>query len=223
MSIRLVISGVALACSMALAAAASETAPRVHLGGPFALTDQHGTVRHDTDFRGHYMLVYFGYNWCPDVCPMSLYNITAALEQLGDQATKVQPIYVTIDPERDTVEEMKAYAEHFHPSLVALTGTLAQTEAVAEAYGVRYERVGEGADDYYVDHTALIYLMDPAGSFVRFFSHEAMAAEIALGLKEAWQAGDPARGAEAIDSAPSDHVGGGRRVLEPTTATGTRS
>lgn len=165
--------------------AESQAAPKVQIGGPFELVDQHGAVRQDSDFRGRYMLVYFGYNWCPDVCPTSLLNITLALEKLDGIAPPIQPIYITVDPERDTVEEMKAYAEHFHPSLVALTGNQTQIAKAADAYYVVYEKAGEdGSADYFVDHTAFIYLMDPEGNFVRFFSHEAMAEEIATGVLE---------------------------------------
>ena len=163
----------------------SEVPPHIEIGGPFELTDQHGAVRRDTDFRGRYMLVYFGYNWCPDVCPTSLYNMSVALDKLGPTAAFVQPIYITVDPERDTVEAMKDYAEHFHPSLVALTGRKAEIYAAARAYRVYFEKTGDvEGQDYFMDHTAFIYLMDTSGKFLRYFSHEAMAEEIATGIKE---------------------------------------
>ncbi|MEM7124451.1 MAG: SCO family protein [Pseudomonadota bacterium] len=156
---------------------------RVAIGGPFELVDQNGEVRSDSDFRGQFMLVYFGYNWCPDICPTTLWQVSAALDRLGEQAGQVQPIYITVDPERDTVDSMKYYASHFHPSLVALTGSQAQIADVASAYQVEYAKSGNvDGDDYYVDHTAYVFLMDPSGNFLRLFSHEALAEEIASGV-----------------------------------------
>ena len=162
-----------------------EAAQRVQIGGPFKLIDQHGAVRRDTDFKGQYMLVYFGYNWCPDICPSSLYNMTLALEKLGAAADRVQPIYITVDPERDTVEEMNVYADHFHPSLIALTGLQAQIAAVASAYGVRFNKAEEArGEDYFIDHTSFVYLMDPEGQFLRFFVHETTPDDMAAGIQK---------------------------------------
>lgn len=175
-------------CAAPIAAAVgddSEATLRAAIGGPFELVDQNGEVRRDSDFRGQFMLVYFGYNWCPDICPTTLWQVSAALDRLGDRAGHVQPIYITVDPERDTVADMKIYASHFHPSLVALTGGEAQIADVANAYHVEYEKSGNvDGDDYYVDHTAYVFLMDPSGNFLRFFSHEAQAEEIASGVQE---------------------------------------
>ena len=154
------------------------------VGGPFELVDQDGNVRRDTDFRDRYMLVYFGYNYCPDVCPTSLFNMTAALESLdqGD-AEQILPIYITVDPERDTVEEMKEYAGHFHPSLVALTGSADKIADVARAYRVYYAKAGED-EDYLMDHSSFIYLMGPDGQYVRHFSHNTTVEDMTSGLKE---------------------------------------
>lgn len=165
--------------------AETESEVRVQLGGPFELVDQFGATRHDSDFLGQYMLVYFGYIWCPDVCPAGLWNITLALEKLGERAKRVQPIFITVDPERDTVADMRRYAEHFHPSLVALTGNTLDIMSVADSYLVKYRKSGNvDGDDYMVDHSAYMYLMDPSGDFVRFFSHEAQSDEIATGIGE---------------------------------------
>src|SRR6202030_3057479 len=103
----------------------------VAIGGPFTLIDQNGVVRHDSDFRGELVLIYFGYTFCPDACPTALQNMSTALDELGDSAKGVQPIFVTVDPERDTVPQMKLYAANFHPRLVALTGSADQTIAAA--------------------------------------------------------------------------------------------
>src|SRR2546430_87373 len=103
------------------------------IGGPFTLVDQNGVTRRPDDFRGKLMLIYFGYTYCPDVCPTELQTMTEALERLGDKAPMVQPIFITVDPERDTPEQMKSYAENFDPRLVALTGSAAQVAEAAKA------------------------------------------------------------------------------------------
>ncbi|MCP4327550.1 MAG: SCO family protein [Alphaproteobacteria bacterium] len=154
------------------------------IGGPFELVDQNGETRRDTDFAGRHMLIYFGYNYCPDVCPTSLQNMTIALESLDrTEADRIEPIYITIDPERDTVAEMKSFAANFHPRLVALTGTPEQVAAAARSYRVYFKKAGEG-DDYLVDHSSFIYLMGPDGRYVRHFSHNSNPEEIAAALAE---------------------------------------
>ena len=127
------------------------------IGGSFTLTDQRGRTITDSDLRGRLLLVYFGYTYCPDVCPADLLGLSQAVAALDDN--RVQPIFITIDPERDTVETMAAYAKHFHPDLLALTGTPAQTTAVAKAYGVYARKASDGGDggDYLMDHTGQIY------------------------------------------------------------------
>jgi cytochrome oxidase Cu insertion factor (SCO1/SenC/PrrC family) len=154
------------------------------VGGPFELVDQNGNVRKDSDFRGRYMLVYFGYNYCPDVCPTTLSNITTAMESLdAETASRIQPIYITVDPERDSVANMKTYASNFYPGLVALTGTPDQIASAARAYRVYYKKNGDG-DDYLVDHSSFIYLIGPDGSYLRHFSHDANPDEIATALAD---------------------------------------
>ena len=140
------------------------------IGGPFELVDQHGAVRRDSDFRGGYMLVFFGYTFCPDVCPTELLKMTVALNELDpDDAAKVTPVFITVDPARDTVAEMKLYADSFHPRLVALTGSAEQTAAAAKAYRVYYAKVGDDEEDYLVDHSSFVYLMGPDGKYVHHF------------------------------------------------------
>ena len=144
------------------------------IGGPFSLVDQEGNAVTDMDFRGQYMLIYFGYTYCPDVCPTSLTDISDALERLGDLADKVTPILITIDPGRDTPEHLKEYASFFHPSLRALTGTREQIASVAKAYRVYFnkaKREDSTAEDYFMDHSSAIYLMGPDGTFRAHFSH----------------------------------------------------
>nr|WP_244626863.1 SCO family protein [Bradyrhizobium ivorense] len=142
---------------------------REPVGGPFTLTDQAGHERTDRDFRGRLMLVYFGFTTCPDVCPTDLQAIGLALDRLGGDADSVQPIFITVDPERDTASHLADYVPLFHPRLVGLTGSLEAIRKVADAYKVYYAKVPLQDADYTVDHTAYIYLMDRDGSYLGFF------------------------------------------------------
>jgi cytochrome oxidase Cu insertion factor (SCO1/SenC/PrrC family) len=157
------------------------------VGGPFTLTDQHGAQRTEQDFAGRYMLIYFGYTYCPDFCPMSLANMAQALDLLpAERAERVVPILITIDPERDTVEQLAEYAPLFHPRLVALTGSLEQIKDAAKAYRVYFGKAGNGdSDTYLMDHSTFIYLMGPDGKYVAHFSHSATPEEIAAGIEAA--------------------------------------
>jgi protein SCO1/2 len=143
------------------------------IGGPFTLVDQNGKARTDAEFRGRYMLIYFGYTFCPDICPTELQTISDALDTLGDKAAAVQPIFISIDPERDTEDTMKQYVSHFHPRLIGLTGTAAQIAAAAKAYRVYYAKVpvkGGGKNDYLMDHSGLVFLMGPDGRYLTHFT-----------------------------------------------------
>ncbi|MBM3502335.1 MAG: SCO family protein [Alphaproteobacteria bacterium] len=165
------------------------TAPQSNLnhpaiGGPFELTDQQGRTVTDRTFAGKYMLVFFGYTYCPDVCPLTLQNVHQALDQLGSRADPVVPIFVTIDPERDTVDLLRDYAGHFHPRQVALTGSLEQTKAIARSYGVYFGRARDsGSTDYLMDHSSLVFLMGPDGRYVTHFRGGLNADEIARHLR----------------------------------------
>jgi cytochrome oxidase Cu insertion factor (SCO1/SenC/PrrC family) len=155
------------------------------IGGPFALTDQNGVVRHDGDFRGRLMLIYFGYTYCPDACPTALTIIGAALEKLGASATSVQPIFITVDPARDTVAQMKSYAANFTPRLLALTGSDQEIAAAARGYRVYYAKVkGEGGDDYSMDHSSLVYLMGRDGRYLAHFGPDTTADQMAAAIKQ---------------------------------------
>lgn len=144
------------------------------IGGPFELVDQDGKPRRDSDFRGQYMLVNFGYTYCPDVCPLGLQVMAQALDMLPEEkAQKITPIFITVDPARDTVEQMKNYVGFFHPRMVGLTGTPEQVAGAAKAYRVYYKKVeSESAADYLMDHSAIIYLMGPDGNYLANFTHE---------------------------------------------------
>jgi len=155
------------------------------IGGPFALTDQNGVVRHDTDFRGKLMLIYFGYTYCPDACPAALTVMTSALDELGHAANDVRPIFITVDPERDTVAQMKAYASNFHPRLLALSGSAEETAAAARAYRIYFEKVKpEGGGDYLVDHSSLTFLIGRDGKFLTYFGPEVTADQMVAAIKK---------------------------------------
>jgi protein SCO1/2 len=153
------------------------------IGGPFKLTDQNGKLRSDADFRGQYTLVFFGYTNCPDVCPTTLQTLTDAMTDLGPKADKVTPVFITVDPERDTAKSLKDYAANFTPRLVMLTGSPADIAAVAKEYRVYYAKAGEGPN-YAMDHTALIYLMGPDGTYVTHYAPQATADDIAKDLRQ---------------------------------------
>jgi cytochrome oxidase Cu insertion factor (SCO1/SenC/PrrC family) len=161
------------------------------VGGPFTLVDQHGAEVTEEDFAGRFMLVYFGYTFCPDVCPMSLSNMVQALDLLDAEAKgEVVPIMISVDPARDTVEQLADYAPLFGPELVALTGSPEQVDAAAKAYRVYYNKVEQDDPDaYLMDHSAFIYLMGPDGSYRRHFSASASPEELADGLREQLAAG----------------------------------
>ena len=144
------------------------------VGGPFSLVDQDGRRVSDRDFRGKALIVEFGFTFCPDVCPLGLTRIAEVMDALGADARRVQPIFVTVDPGRDTPAVVKDYVRHFSDDVVGLTGTAEEIAAVARAYRVYFKLNGDPAKDpnYTVDHSALIYVMDREGRFVGTFTHE---------------------------------------------------
>jgi protein SCO1 len=158
----------------------------VSVGGPFTLTDQNGATRGSDDFRGKLMLIYFGYTFCPDVCPTELQTMSEAIDRLGAKGDAVQPIFITVDPARDTQEQLKAYAENFHPRLLALTGSAEQIAQAARAYKVFYQPVKQGDGEYLMDHSSVVYLMGRDGHYLAHFggnlTAEQMAAAIAKHL-----------------------------------------
>jgi cytochrome oxidase Cu insertion factor (SCO1/SenC/PrrC family) len=138
------------------------------VGGPFTLTDQNGRRRSDSEFRGKLMIVYFGYTFCPDVCPADLMAITEALDALGAAAEGIQPLFITVDPERDTYL-LRDYVAAFHPSLVGLTGSPEEIRKVANSYKAHYAKVpGARSGDYSIDHAGVIYLMGRKGEYLGF-------------------------------------------------------
>jgi protein SCO1/2 len=137
------------------------------MSGRFSLQASDGRRVTDADFRGRWLLVFFGYTGCPDICPTTLQTVTLALNRLGDTAERLQPVFITVDPERDTPERIAAYLDHFHPSLVGLGGSVEEVTAAARGFGVHFEKSAGngGGGDYPVDHTAGLFLFDPEGRF----------------------------------------------------------
>jgi cytochrome oxidase Cu insertion factor (SCO1/SenC/PrrC family) len=159
------------------------------VSGPFSLIDHKERAVTDRDFRGKFMLVFFGYTFCPDVCPIDLHIISKAVDALGEVGTRVQPIFITVDPERDTVEVLARYVSHFHPRLLGLTGTPEQVATAAQTYSVLYMTAldamsnSDGASaQYLVDHSALTYLLGPDGRFLAAFPHNTDSQKLAGGI-----------------------------------------
>jgi protein SCO1 len=158
----------------------------VTIGGPFTLIAPNGTAVTDQTFRGKWLLVYFGYTFCPNTCPMTLNEIATALEKLGTDAAKMQPLFITVDPQRDTREVLEQYTQSFDPRIVGLTGNPEQIAAVAKEYGAYWaaHKTGPGAEDYVMDHSSYLYVMDPDGKFVRAFDADTPGDRIADALRE---------------------------------------
>ena len=177
---RIVVGAFALIalCSIALFVALTSdfrpgAASSGRIGGPFVLTASDGKPVSDRAFRGRWMLVYFGYTNCPDICPTTLLSISEILKQLGQLANAVQPIFVTIDPERDNPKIMAEYTNSFDPRIIGLTGTRSEIAAIAKEYRVFYKKTSSDIPaHYFMEHSSYIYLMDPKGRYVTLFSHE---------------------------------------------------
>ncbi len=168
------------------------------VGGAFSLIDTTGAAVTDADFQGRFMLVYFGYTFCPDVCPTALTTMAQAIDMLGADGAQVVPVFITVDPERDTPEHLKEYVSFFHPRQVGLTGTAEQVAAVAKAYGVLYAKdpahdatphdhgadAADDAHDYDMEHVTTIYLMGPKGAYRARFDSATGAPEMAERIRK---------------------------------------
>ena len=156
------------------------------IGGPFTLTDHHGRTVTEKSFAGRFMLIYFGYTYCPDVCPTALGVTSVALDGLAPaERAKLVPVFITVDPERDTAAVMKDYVTAFAPDMVGLMGTPEQTTAAKKAFKVYAEKAkGGDGENYTVDHSSILYLMGPDGRFIQHFPHGTNADELLAGLKK---------------------------------------
>ena len=155
------------------------------IGGPFTMINQKSETVTEKDFLGRYTIYFFGYTFCPDVCPTELQVLSAALKELGPDAAKITPVFVSIDPERDTPKIIGEYVANFHPRLVGLTGTPEQLASMARAFHVYYKKVANEKDsqNYGMDHPSILYLMGPDGKFAKHFPYTTDAKNLALELK----------------------------------------
>ena len=159
-----------------------------NIGGPFELVNAQGETVRASDFAGRYRLIYFGYTYCPDICPTTLMDMTRALDRLRatapDKAARITPIFISIDPKRDDPETVGQYTRHFHDRLVGLTGSPEQVARAAKAFHVYYETVKQGRPEgqYLVNHSSYIYLLGPQGRYIAHFSHKTEAAKLAQKL-----------------------------------------
>lgn len=157
-----------------------ETVP---IGGAFTLIDQDGRTVTDQTYRGKWLVVFFGFTHCPDVCPTALNDMSLVLDALGPRGEALQPLFITVDPERDTAEFLRDFTAAFHPRIVGLTGTPAQIEEAAKAYRVYYKKVPQG-ESYTMDHSAITYVIGPDGRFVTHFSHQTGVEKMTAKLRE---------------------------------------
>jgi len=156
------------------------------IGGPFTLAATNGETVTDQTYRGKWLLIFFGYTFCPDACPTALNNISVALEKLGSDAGKLQPLFVTVDPRRDTRDAMSDYLKSFDSRIIGLTGSQTQIDSVVREYRVyvAQQKSETGSDDYVVSHSAYIYLMNPEGKFVNVIQGNEAGDEIAAWLRK---------------------------------------
>lgn len=188
----LVIGGAALAvaavCAVELAVrpgspsgAQASSAP---IGGPFTLVDDHGRTVTDRNLAGKPTAIFFGFTFCPEVCPTTLADLSADLKTLGPDADKLNVVYVTVDPERDTPKQMRAYLSAFDPRIIGLTGTPAEVARIAKEYDVYYKKIPLPGGGYTMDHSAGVYLMDRNGHFVQLMSYQEPPAEEVAKLRD---------------------------------------
>ena len=162
------IFGIALTLALWPARPGMATEP-VTIGGAFTLRTPDGTTVTDQTYRGKWLLVYFGYTFCPNTCPTALMDIASVLAQLDGETDAVQPLFITVDPRRDTPDVLQQYTRSFDPRIIGLSGDPPQIAAAAQAYGAYYttRKTGPGPEDYLIEHSSYVYLMDPRGRFAR--------------------------------------------------------
>ena len=177
-----------LAGALALFAAVWLTLPKEatlasSVGGPFRLVDHNSRVVTDQDFKGKPFIVFFGFTYCPDICPTTLFDLSEVLKQLGPDAERTAALFITVDPERDTPDKLKDYVSSFHPRIFGLTGTPEEIAKVEKEYRVYAKKVPLKDGGYTMDHTAVVYLMDKDGRFVAPFNLKKTAEEAAADLR----------------------------------------
>ena len=159
-----------------------QTEGEVSIGGDFTLTDQNGKTVTNKDFAGKLMLVYFGFTYCPDICPTDLSVMAQAVSKLGDDAEKVVPIFISVDPERDSIAQLKSYLTNFQVPIIGLTGDTSMAIKAYRVYAKKVQRTD--LNDYTMDHSAYIYLMGRDGKYITHFAHDTAHDIITKTIKE---------------------------------------
>jgi len=176
--------GAAAVLSVNRSAADSNAAPALPIGTRFDLTTPDGRRVTDESYRGKWLLVYFGYTSCPDVCPTTMNEIAGALNGLGPLADRVQPLFITLDPERDTASVMTQYPKAFDARIIGLLGTLQQTAAAAKEYHVYYAVQDLGNDEHVIDHSSFIYVVNPRGGLAKLLTGDLPGHQLADELRQ---------------------------------------
>ena len=170
---------------LGLGSQSTHTTGTALIGGPFTLTDHKGNKVSDTDLRGRLMLIYFGYTLCPDVCPLSLQLMAEGIDALGADGEDVQPMFISVDPERDTAEVMSDYVTHFHKRLLGLTGSPEEVKPVLKAYRVYVSKQEEtDPGEYLVNHSSIFYLMGRDGKFIAHFADQVRPEALAAAIRK---------------------------------------
>ena len=159
----------------------------IKIGGPFRLVDHDGRTVSEKTFSGRPLLIYFGYTYCPDICPTELNNVAGATELLDTQGIEVQPLFITVDPERDTVDVLRDYVTAFHDRMIGLTGSVKEITDIAKAYRVYFAKAanpGDAKDEYLMDHTSYVYLMGADGQFLAIFRQNTSPEDMAMKTTE---------------------------------------
>jgi cytochrome oxidase Cu insertion factor (SCO1/SenC/PrrC family) len=156
------------------------------LGGPFKLMDQNREMKTEEDLLGKYAVIYFGYTFCPDVCPMGMHSFSEALSRLPELQERIQPVFISVDPQRDRPEEIKKFLKTFHPSFWGLTGETGQIDKAKDAFKVYavQQKNEHGSEHYLIDHSSIFYVFDPEGNFIGHFTHATPVDEMVKKLKE---------------------------------------
>lgn len=168
----LIAGALVLAGSAIVRPGVANTAASTAIGGPFHLASSRGGVLSDTDLRGKPFAIFFGFTHCPEVCPTSLWDMSEALRRLGAEGKDLTVLFVSVDPERDTPEILARYLQSFDPRIIGLSGARKDVEALARAYRVYWRKVPTPDGDYTMDHTSLVYLMDPNGAYSDFIAYK---------------------------------------------------
>ena len=158
------------------------------VGGSYSLTDHNGNSVTDKSFSDKFKIIYFGYTFCPDICPTGMAVISQALDLLGNKAKRIKPLFITVDPKRDNIEIMAEYHSHFHPSFSNLTGTLDQIRRVAKLYRVYYKKSDASeAENYLMDHSSIMYVLSPEGEYINHFGPQITPEQIIAFFNRAFQ------------------------------------